>query len=134
MENRPGCGHPHGWGEVLVVPVPPSLGAPFTSLWKGPGSVDWGGWLRHRVPGVLPNHADTAHSVQFFDTYSVVTTTRDTAHENKNLGDWVRVTPCVRDVSEVSEKCVVRLFWFLVAGFGVRQEESADAGAQSLQL
>ena len=35
-----------------------------------PGSVDRGGWPRHRVPGVLPNNADTAHGVQFFDMYS----------------------------------------------------------------
>ena len=36
----------------------------------GPSSVDWGGWLRHRVPreeeGVLPNDADTAHGAGGF--------------------------------------------------------------------
>ena len=38
----------------------------FLHRYGGPGSVDWGGWLRHRVPGVLPNDADTAHAAQFF--------------------------------------------------------------------
>ena len=42
-------------------------------LWEARGPT---GWLRHRMPVVLPNDADTAHGVQvscLFDMYNLVT-------------------------------------------------------------
>ena len=44
MAGRGPCG-------TQVTPASPLLA---TSLWRGPGPVDRGGWLRHRVAGSYP--------------------------------------------------------------------------------
>ena len=95
-------------GRVLVVPAPSASPLLLYLTVGDPGSVDGGGWLRRRVPGVLPND-DTAHGVQvYFDMYSLVTKTSDTVHENKNR------TVKTEDVVHC-EKCVT-----IVAGGGGR--------------
>ena len=71
-------GRPHGWGGTCGGGTL-SLATPFYL------ALDRDGWLQHRVPGVLPDDADTAHGVQVFDMYSVVITTSNPAHENKQL-------------------------------------------------
>ena len=48
----------------------------------------------------LPNDAVTAHGGQFFDMYSLFTTTSNTAHKKRKVGAWVRVTWCMRAVCE----------------------------------
>ena len=50
--------------------------------------MDWGGWLRHRVLGILPNDADTVHGVQVFDVHSLVTVTSDTPRVKTKMGAW----------------------------------------------
>ena len=57
-----------------------SLAAPFYLPVAGPRPVDWGGWLWHRVPGVLPNDADTAHEKR------VTSCTREVCENCDGLG------------------------------------------------
>ena len=77
-------GRPYGWGGTCGGGTL-SLATPFHLPVEGPVALDRDGWLQHRVPGVLPDDADTAHGVQVFDMYSVVITTSNPAHENKQL-------------------------------------------------